>query len=101
MCRDPARFRANLRAVRDHFSSSLVRPVHEALAERCARSVTRDILCNRCIVTRDTNHRVYRDRFVTEHVLQHGDVLLQLVFQDNLSRRLVINAKHIVYRRWR
>ena len=52
-------------------------------------------------VTRDTNHRMYRDRFVTEHVLQHGDVLLQLVFQDNLSRRLVINAKHIVYRRWR
>ena len=54
-----------------------------------------------CIVTRDTTHRVYRARFVTEHVLQHGDVLLQLVFQDNLSRSLVINAKHIVYRRWR
>ena len=98
MCRDPARFRANLRAVRDHFSSSLVRPVHEALAERCARCLT---LFRDMFVTRDTNHRVYGARFVTEHVLQHGDVLLQLVFQDNLSRRLVINAKHIVYRRWR
>ena len=68
-------FRNNLATVRSYLSDALVRPIHESLSEKCVQ-------------------------FVTNHLLQHGDIILQLATQDQLSRSLVINAKHIVYRRW-
>ena len=71
----PDIFRKNLKIIRDYFSENLVRPVYNSLTEKCVK-------------------------FVTNHLLQHGDVILQMIFQDELSRCLVMNAKHIVYRRW-
>ena len=73
--KNPDLFRKNLRNIRDYFSENLVRPVYNSLTEKCVK-------------------------FVTNHLLQHGDVILQMIFQDDLSRSLVMNAKHIVYRRW-
>ena len=71
--RSPDRFRKNLKTVRDYFSENLVRPVYSSLTEQCVK-------------------------FVTCHLLQHGDIILQMILQDELSRSLVMNAKHIVYR---
>ena len=73
--KNPDIFRKNLKNIREYFSENLVRPVYNSLTEKCVK-------------------------FVTNHLLQHGDVILQMIFQDELSRCLVMNAKHIVYRRW-
>jgi len=73
--KNPDRFRKNLKLVREYFSSNLVRPVYNSLSEECVK-------------------------LVTNNVLKHGDIILQLVFQDELSRKLIMNAKHVVYRRW-
>ena len=73
--KNPAVFRARFCQVRDYFSENLVRPVHENLSTQCSK-------------------------FITENRLQVGDLVLQLVFQDQYSKALVIKAKHIIYRRW-
>ena len=59
--KNPDRFRKNLKLVREYFSSNLVRPVYNSLSEECVK-------------------------LVTNNVLKHGDIILQLVFQDELSR---------------
>jgi len=64
-----------LKIIKSYFSENLVRPVYDKLTEKC-------------------------QKFVTENLLQHGDIILQLIFQDNLSKNLSVTAKHIVYRRW-
>ena len=71
--KNPDLFRKNLKNIRDYFSENLVRPVYNSLTEKCVK-------------------------FVTNHLLQHGDIILQMILQDELSRSLVMNAKHIVYR---
>ena len=73
--KNPDTFRHNLRLIRNYFSENLVRPVYNSLTDKCVK-------------------------FVTNNLLQHGDIILQMIFQDDLSKSLVINAKHIVYRRW-
>lgn len=73
--RNPAVFREKFCKLRDYFSENLVRPVHEALSVQCSK-------------------------FITENRLQNGDLILQLVFQDQYSKSLVIKAKHIIYRKW-
>ena len=74
--KDPEKFRANLSSVKEYLTENLVRPVYDGLTERCVQ-------------------------YITHHHLGHGDLLLQLLFQDDLSRSLVISAKHIIYRKWR
>ena len=73
--RDSEEFRRRLKIIRSYFSDNLVRPVYNKLTEKC-------------------------QKFVTENLLQHGDIILQLIFQDDLSKSLSVTAKHIVYRRW-
>ena len=73
--KDPTVFRENIGKVRKYFSENLVRPVYESLSAQCTK-------------------------FITEHRLQNGDLILQLIFQDEYSKVLVIKAKHIVYRKW-
>jgi len=73
--RNPAVFRAKFSELREYFTENLVRPVHEALSTQCSK-------------------------FITENRLHMGDLLLQLVFQDQYSRSLEIKAKHIIYRKW-
>jgi len=68
-------FRRKLGIVKNYFSENLVRPVYDKLTEKC-------------------------NKFVTENLLEYGDIVLQLIFQDDLSKSLAVTAKHIVYRRW-
>jgi len=73
--KNPRLFRDQLAELRAYFSENLVKPVYTALAAATTR-------------------------FVLEHRLKCGDVLLSLVFQNSWSESLVISAKHLVYRGW-
>jgi len=68
-------FRRRLLSLRDYFSTNLVRPLHEALAEAATT-------------------------FVGEHRLRYGEILLRVAFLDNLSKSFELKAKHIIWRRW-
>ena len=68
-------FRRKLGIIKNYFSENLVRPVYDKLT-------------------------VKANKFVTENLLEYGDIILQLIFQDDLSKSLEVTAKHIVYRRW-
>ena len=72
---DPRQFRADLNQIREYFSSIIVRPVHDHLAEQCAK-------------------------FVAENKLPYGDLLLQLIFQDKKSKVLSIKSLDIILRKW-
>ena len=72
---DARKFRENFKAMKNFFSSSLVRPVYEALSDFCCQ-------------------------FVTENRLKYGDVLLSLTFQDSHSKVFEIKAKQVVFRKW-
>jgi len=73
--RNPKYFRDQYSELRSYFSENLVKPVFSSLSAACTR-------------------------FVLEHRLKCGDVLLSLVFQNSLSDSLVVSAKHVVYRGW-
>jgi hypothetical protein len=73
--KDPKVFREHYSDLRAYFSDNLVRPVFDSLSAACTR-------------------------FVLEHRLKNGDVLLSLVFQNQWSTSLQVTAKHVVYRSW-
>ena len=67
-------FRRKLKIIKSYFSENLVRPVYDKLTEKC-------------------------QKFVTENLLQYGDIILQLIFQDgNIYRKIVFNFNLIFLR---
>jgi len=72
---DPAKFRQRFAQVREYLTENLIRNLHDALAKEASV-------------------------FITENRLQHGDVLLRLLFTDSLSKTFELTAKHVIWRRW-
>ena len=71
----PHQFRRQLAAMREYFSETLVRPVYNELAAACRR-------------------------FLCEHRLKYGEILVYLVLQDRHSTALEITGRHLVFRKW-
>ena len=74
--KDPKLFRQKLSSIRRYIGDNLVRPVHENLSNHC-------------------------HKFVSENRLRYGDVLLYLIFQDGDSTSLRLNAKQIIFKKWK
>ena len=67
-------FRRKLKIIKSYFSENLVRPVYDKLTEKC-------------------------QKFVTENLLQYGDIILQLIFQDGKTyKEIVSNFKLILFK---